>query len=104
MEGCHDGGNALADQIEGALGPGQLSLADRGFFSSDRWLRFSATCAHPLALLTANIAGQALNRENRKRASGRTSSERGKWPTGEAAHDLAIVPSNLRRADTSPRT
>ena len=40
--GYHDGENALADQLEGALGPGQLSLADRGFFSMDRWLRFSA--------------------------------------------------------------
>ena len=29
--------------LQGALGPGQLSLADRGFFSIDRWLRFSGT-------------------------------------------------------------
>ena len=28
QEGDHDGENALADQLEGALGPGQLSLAD----------------------------------------------------------------------------
>ena len=46
--GCHDGENALADQLEGALGAGQLSLADRGFFSMDRWLRFSAAGAHLL--------------------------------------------------------
>src|SRR6266704_3232444 len=46
--GYHDGENALADRLEGALGPGQLSLADRGFFSMDRWLRFSATGAHLL--------------------------------------------------------
>ncbi|MGH3119982.1 MAG: IS4 family transposase [Streptosporangiaceae bacterium] len=46
--GCHDGENALADRLEGALGPGQLSLADRGFFSMDRWLRFSAAGAHLL--------------------------------------------------------
>jgi hypothetical protein len=46
--GWHDGENALADQLEGALGPGQLSLADRGFFSMDRWLRFSATGAQLL--------------------------------------------------------
>jgi hypothetical protein len=46
--GYHDGENALANQLEGALGPGQLSLADRGFFSMDRWLRFSATGAHLL--------------------------------------------------------
>ena len=46
--GYHDGENALADQLEGALGPGQLSLADRGFFSMGRWLRFSAAGAHLL--------------------------------------------------------
>jgi hypothetical protein len=46
--GYHDGENALADQLGAALGPGQLSLADRGFFSMDRWLRFSATGAHLL--------------------------------------------------------
>src|SRR5204862_8173684 len=46
--GYHDGENALADQLEDALGPGQLSLADRGFFSMDRWLRFSAAGAHLL--------------------------------------------------------
>ncbi len=46
--GYHDGENALADQPEGALRPGQLSLADRGFFSMDRWIRFSATGAHLL--------------------------------------------------------
>jgi hypothetical protein len=46
--GCHDGESALADQLETALGPGQLSLADRGFFSVDRWIRFSATGAHLL--------------------------------------------------------
>jgi hypothetical protein len=46
--GWHDGENALADRLQGALGPGQLSLADRGFFSMDRWLRFSATGAHLL--------------------------------------------------------
>ncbi len=48
LGGYHDGENALADQLEGALGAGQLSLADRGFFSMDRWLRFSATGAHLL--------------------------------------------------------
>ena len=46
--GYHDGENALADQLEGALRPGQLSLADRGFFSMDRWIRFSAAGAHLL--------------------------------------------------------
>ena len=42
-----DGENALADGLQDAFGPGQLNLADRGFFSMDRWIRFSgagATC------------------------------------------------------------
>jgi hypothetical protein len=46
--GYHDGENALADELQGALGPGQLSLADCCFFSLDRWLRFSATRANLL--------------------------------------------------------
>ena len=40
--GYHDGENALADQLEGSFRPGMLNLADRGFFSMDRFLRFSA--------------------------------------------------------------
>ena len=32
----------------GRFGPGQLNLADRGFFSMDRWIRFSGTGAHLL--------------------------------------------------------
>ena len=43
--GYHDGENTLADQLESALAPGTLNLADRGFFSMDRFLRFSATGA-----------------------------------------------------------
>ena len=43
-----DGENALADGLQDASGPGQLNLADRGFFSMDRWLRFSGTGAHLL--------------------------------------------------------
>jgi Transposase DDE domain/Insertion element 4 transposase N-terminal len=43
-----DGENALADELEEHYGPGQLNLADRGFFSMDRWIRFSATGAHLL--------------------------------------------------------
>jgi hypothetical protein len=54
--GYHDGENALADQLQDALGPGQLSLADRGFFSMDRWLRFSVTGAH----LLWRVKGTAL--------------------------------------------
>ena len=44
--GYHDGENALADQLEDTFGPGMLNLADRGFFSMDRWIRFSGTGAH----------------------------------------------------------
>jgi len=44
--GYHDGENALADQLAGSLAAGMLNLADRGFFSMDRWVRFSATGAH----------------------------------------------------------
>jgi hypothetical protein len=36
-----DGENALADGLQDAFGPGQLNLADRGFPSMDRWIRFS---------------------------------------------------------------
>jgi hypothetical protein len=43
--GYHDGENALADELESALAPGMLNLADRGFFSMDRFLRFSAAGA-----------------------------------------------------------
>jgi hypothetical protein len=59
---------------------------------------------NPLDRLTAAIAAQPQNRQNRKRTSGRTTAERGKWPTEEATYDLTIVPSNLPKADTSPRT
>ena len=43
--GYHDGENALADELESALKAGMLNLADRGFFSMDRFLRFSAAGA-----------------------------------------------------------
>ena len=47
--GCYlDGENALADGLQDAFGPGQLNLADRGFFSMDRFIRFSGTGAHLL--------------------------------------------------------
>jgi Insertion element 4 transposase N-terminal/Transposase DDE domain len=44
--GYHDGENALAGQLEGSFAPGMLNLADRGFFSMHRWIRFSGTGAH----------------------------------------------------------
>jgi Insertion element 4 transposase N-terminal len=43
--GYYDGENALADQLEGSFAPGMLNLADRGFFSMRRWIRFSGTGA-----------------------------------------------------------
>jgi Transposase DDE domain len=43
-----DGENALADELQDAFGPGQLNLADRGFFSMNRFIRFSGTGAHLL--------------------------------------------------------
>src|SRR6266702_3837595 len=43
--GYHEGENALADQLEGSFAPGILNLADRGFFSMHRWIRFSGTGA-----------------------------------------------------------
>ena len=46
--GYLDGENALADGLQDAFGPGQLNLADRGFFSMDRWIRFSGTGAQLL--------------------------------------------------------
>jgi len=39
--GYHDGENALADELEGSLSEGMLNLADRGFFSMSRRIRFS---------------------------------------------------------------
>jgi len=44
--GYHDGENALVDELASTLRPGMLNLADRGFFSMDRWIRFSGTGAH----------------------------------------------------------
>jgi hypothetical protein len=44
--GYHDGENALADQLQDSFRPGLINLADRGFFSMDRFLRFSARGAH----------------------------------------------------------
>ncbi|MEU5943927.1 IS4 family transposase, partial [Micromonospora sp. NPDC047548] len=37
---------ALADDLISELRPGTINLADRGFFSMDRWTRASATGAH----------------------------------------------------------
>jgi hypothetical protein len=53
--GYHDGENDLADRLEWSFGPGMLNLADRGFFSMDRFLRFSARGAE-LAWRVKNAA------------------------------------------------
>ena len=44
--GYHDGENTLADQLEASFTAGMVNLADRGFFSLHRWIRFSAHGAH----------------------------------------------------------
>jgi hypothetical protein len=44
--GYHDGENTLSDELESSFTPGIINLADRGFFSMDRWIRFSASGAH----------------------------------------------------------
>ena len=44
--GYLDGENTLADELEGSFTDGILNLADRGFFSMNRWIRFSARGAH----------------------------------------------------------
>jgi hypothetical protein len=110
----------LGQQLKGELGPGQLSLADRGFFSMDRWLRFSAAGAHllwrvknaairvlttlldPGAFPAAEIAALYAARWQVETAF--LHLKKTVWPTEEAAYDLTIVPSNLPKADTSPRT
>jgi hypothetical protein len=63
-----------------------------------------AASGDPLARLTAAIAGQPATRGKRTRTSGRTTAERRKWPTEDATYDITIAPSNLPKADTSPRT
>ncbi len=44
--GYHDGENTLADELEASFTAGMVNLADRGFFSMHRWIRFSAGGAH----------------------------------------------------------
>jgi transposase IS4-like protein/DDE family transposase len=41
----HTSEQELTDRLAGSLAPGTLNLADRNFFSMDRWLRFAATGA-----------------------------------------------------------
>jgi hypothetical protein len=44
--GYKDGENPVADELVSSFIAGMLNLADRGFFSMDRWIRFSAGGAH----------------------------------------------------------
>ncbi len=44
--GYLDGENTLADELQASFTAGIINLADRGFFSMDRWIRFSANGAH----------------------------------------------------------
>ena len=57
-DGYHDGENTLADELEASFRPGILNLADRGFFSMERWIRFPAAGAH-LAWRVKNGAAPA---------------------------------------------
>jgi hypothetical protein len=106
---------ALAAEAAAAAGAGIAAVSFTAVLSLAREHVAADTCCRhcghrpadagdPLALLTAAITAQPLNRENRKRTSGRTTAERGKWPTEEAAYDITIAPSNLPKADACPIT
>jgi hypothetical protein len=62
----HDGKNNLADRLEWSFRPGMLNLADRGFFSMDRFVRFAATGAdlawEAATMTTVPEANQGLTR------------------------------------------
>ena len=58
-DGYHDGENTLADELEESFASGIINLAARWFFSMDRWIRFSARCAH-LAWRVKNGAKSVL--------------------------------------------
>ena len=75
LGGYHDGENALADQLGATFGARKLNLADRGFFSMDRWLRFSASGAD-LAWRVKNgpVSTNGGMRRNRRRREGAGSS------------------------------
>jgi len=46
ISGYRDGENPLGDELARSFKPQMINLADRGFFSMDRWLRFSVAGAH----------------------------------------------------------
>ena len=97
-----DGENALADELEEHYGPGQLNLADRGFFSMDRWIRFAATGAHllwrvkngaksvPFKTLEVLKDGSELVLSGRAAACAPSAAERGR-------QDPALSPDTVAR-------
>jgi hypothetical protein len=102
---------ALAAEAAVTAGAGLAAVSFTAVLSPAREHVAADTCCHhcgqrptsggdPRARLTSAIAAQPLNRQDRKR----TTAERGKWPTEEADYDLTVAPSNLPKADTSPRT
>ena len=63
-----------------------------------------ASAHDPLAPLTTAILARPRDRTGRKRTSGRTPAERREWRTEEATYTLTIIPSNLPKTDTCPRS
>jgi hypothetical protein len=57
-----------------------------------------------LALLIADILAQLPHRDRPARTSGRTPFQRRAWHTEEVAYTITIIPSNLPKATTSPRS
>jgi hypothetical protein len=99
---------SLAARTAAAAGTGIAAVSFTAVLSLVREHVAAGTCCNrpssaddPPALITAAITAQPLNRENRKRTSGRTTAQRRKWPTEEATYDITIVSSNLPKADTS---
>jgi hypothetical protein len=123
----HDGENDLADRLEWSFRPGMLNLADRGFFSMDRLIPFTAVlglirarvtagaccprCGHhpasskdQLSDLNAAIIALPRHRPGRQRTSGRTAAERRAGHTEEVTCTISITESNLPEWEASPET
>lgn len=93
------------------LSPGQitftavLSLA-RAAITADTCCphcrRRPASPGDPLAALDAAILALPPGRAGRQRTSGRTRTERRKWPSEPVTYTLTIIPSNLPETDRSP--
>ena len=59
---------------------------------------------NPAAALDADIAALPPGRTGRQRTSGRTAVQRRTWISEPADYTLTIGPSNLPKADVSPRS